>query len=113
MIYIAINLLLVAKFFKMFLISVILRLPFNWKTPGGYFVLFFSQSIALYAVLFSSSIVMCFSVGSFWLFITIVRDITDDLTYLNCNDISESMIETKRAQFFKIVEFHSDTKQLS
>lgn len=99
--------------FLILLFRPILRLPFNWKTPGGYFIALCAECIAVFVELFSSSTMLCFSVGSCWLFITIVRDITNDLTYLNCNKISASNIQTKKVQFYHIIEFYSDAKQLS
>lgn len=56
---------------------------------------------------------ICFSVGSCWLFITIIQDITDDLTYLNCNEITDFNIQSKKAQLYNIVKFYLGAKQLS
>lgn len=88
------------------------RLPFDWHTPLGYCSALFVQFTADFAVLYSASTVMCFLVGSCSLFITIIRDITGDLTVLDCNESANNSKHSIQMQFRSVIEFYLDVKQM-
>lgn len=59
------------------------RLPFDWHTPFGYLVAFFCQYIGSACIM--TGYIQFFSLlfGSFWLFIVIADDMTNELATLN------------------------------
>lgn len=88
-------------------------LPFNWQTPFGYLIASLIQFAAAFAVLLSATAVLGFLVGSCWLFIDTIRDITTDLEYFNVNRSSGQSNRIMKMRFCKIIAFYSDAKQLS
>lgn len=97
---------------KLTLLHIHSRLPFDWHTPFGYFIALFAQFTAAYAMLSGTSIFISFLFGSCWLFITIIRDITNDLMEFNCKQTSKSSEQNLKVQFHSIVELYVDGKQL-
>lgn len=92
----------------------ILRLPFSWKTPGGYlFALIFESISAFYTCLFLSSL-LCFMIGSSLLLMDFVGDITNNLSHLIDTQTLERGNHAKiTVNFYDTVQFHSCAKQLS
>lgn len=64
-------------------------LPFNWKTPFGYFVGWFSQTAACTAIIVADIPYFTLIFASSWLFVTIADDLTQELAAWN-NDIRAS-----------------------
>lgn len=89
------------------------RLPFNWKTPFGYAVALLAQFTGSYAVLFCASTVFGLFGGSIWLFISITQDINNDLKHLKFKKKLTKSDQCMKVQFYKIVRFYLDAKQLS
>lgn len=89
------------------------RLPFNWKTPFGYLIAFSLEIASAYTMLFIALTALCLVVGSCWIFIGIVDDITNDLDRLNCNDETDHSEQCMKIRFFSTVQLYSDAKQLS
>lgn len=90
-------------------------IPFNWQTPFGYLIASFIQFAAAFAVSLSATAVLGFLVGSCWLFIDTIRDITTDFEHFNFN-VNRSSGQSNRImkmRFCKIIAFYSDAKQLS
>lgn len=56
---------------------------------------------------------LCFLVGSCWIFIEITEDITKDLKHLKRNKETDRNNRKIKMRFFKIVQLFSDAKQLS
>lgn len=100
------------EFFFMWLLYIHLRLPFNWHTPFGYAIALFAQFTAAFAVLYATSTILCFLVGSCWLFIVIIRDITSDLLESNRIEMYKSSNQDLKMRFRSIVEFYLDGKQM-
>lgn len=99
------------NFKKYFFIS---RLPFNWKTPLGYLAVLFCESVlAFYTIMFVAAI-GCLLIGSCWIVILLIEDITSDLSPLTRDDETSDRTGTNlTVQVYNIVQFHSDVKQLS
>lgn len=91
----------------------LIRLPFNWRTPFGYLIAFFVQNTGAFAVILSSSTVLSFLIGSCWLLFTIIRDIYKDLKYLKCKKKLRRCDRNLKINFYHIVKLYLDTKQLS
>lgn len=91
------------------------RLPWNWKTPLGYSLGFFLEGCALLFSTLLSITIICFFVGSSWIIITFVGDITKDLKYLNIDKPNDSNEHHTAAQqpFYNIVKLYADVKELS
>lgn len=70
-----------------------------------------AQSIPIYCTLFCAHSTISFLIGSCWLIVSFVNDITNDLPLLNVGGASNRNEITKR--FCRIVEFYMDVKQLS
>lgn len=91
-------------------------MPFNWKTPYGYFIAYVIVSCAAYCTFYCAYWVLCFLIGSCWLFVTIAEDITNDLKQLNINEDKvshESRQKLQRRIIINIVRLHVDATQLS
>lgn len=89
------------------------RLPFDWRTPHGFILAFLYEVITDTVASLTYVPLISFFVGSCWLFIAFVRDITDDLfiLYKNVKSRKNNIALTK--QFCKIVKIYSNTKELS
>lgn len=101
------------KLIKQIPSNIVWRLPFNWRTPFGYAVALVAQFTGSYAVLFCASTVFGLFGGSIWLFISITQDINNDLKHLKCSKESKKCDQCMKVQFYKIVRFYLDAKQLS
>lgn len=56
--------------------------------------------------------VLTFMIGSCWLLITSVKDITNDVCFLKLGDISEKNIAELKELFCKLVEFYVNVTEL-
>lgn len=88
------------------------RLPFNWRTPLGYLVAELSEMVSIVSIVHIFTPTMGFYVGSCWLFIIFVRDITKDLQLLNVGSASERNYKKMSERFGHAIQLHSDLKQL-
>lgn len=88
-------------------------LPFDWQTPCGYLIALGTQFASAFGVLFSATTVLGFLVGSCWIFVKIVDDITTDLKHLNENVSSDRTMRIMKMRLHDIIEIYSDAKQLS
>lgn len=61
------------SFFLLFYLFRIRRLPFNWRTPFGYFVAMFLECIGSYSNLLITFVMICFYFGSCWLISLFVK----------------------------------------
>lgn len=95
-----------------FFSSILIRYPFDWKTPFGYFVASLSQlaGILCLSCLYSHFFNCIF--GSVWLFICIAKDVKMDLIAFNVavktSDVDEAEL-TKR--FLNVTQIYSDAKE--
>lgn len=91
------------------------RLPFNWKTPIGYFFAFLLGSGSVFALAYSVLPTMCFAVGSYWLATAFIKDIKNDF-HLRCDKVStkhgKKMKEWKQ-HLCDVIKDISNVKQLS
>lgn len=89
------------------------RWPFNWKTPIGYIFVyldeFTTQNIgALFCVPLLGILV-----GSCWLTVAYVNDISDELAFLESNKMSKKSANELKEPFCKTINLYSDAKELS
>lgn len=89
------------------------RFPFNWKTPFRFFIALLVQSASLFAILFGITPLMCFLIGTCYLIVTIVEDITNELAPLNADEVLNRHERELTEHLSKIVQLHADAKQLS
>lgn len=83
-------------------------MPINWRTPHWYlFILICEAATAFYTCLFFSAS-SCFFLGSCWMLISFVEDITNDVPLLNEPDEGPNKI---KAHFYDIIRSYSDAKQ--
>ena len=89
------------------------RVPFDWKTPFGYLLVWFAESVESSAVMTTGTAMFGFIYGSSWLFICMAKDITNDMAEFN--DIVKTQENVDRAElmerFCKIIQLYSDAKQ--
>lgn len=90
----------------------IFRFPFNWKTPFGYLVAYILNCCATFCVIYGHYMVFCFLIGSSWLTITCVKDITNDLNNLTVKRLTHESQQQLKRSLINIIQFHSDAKQL-
>lgn len=90
------------------------RLPFNWKTPFGYFIatqLEFFGSLSIVLITFA---VITNYFGSCWLITVFVKDIGEnDVSQLNLNASGPNKKKKMIDRFRKLVYNFSEVKQLS
>lgn len=91
------------------------RLPFNWKTPIGYFVALATEYAYCYCTLMGFSPIFGFFLGSAWLASTFAKDITNDVIELSSISKTSRKKNGKelKKRFWYIIRFYSDAKQLS
>lgn len=91
---------------------VVIRFPFDWKTPFGYPVAWFSQFAGCLASFSVSLININFMVGSCWLFTFIADDITSDLPEFNRDDEMANKNQAEQLKrFCGIIQLYSDAKE--
>lgn len=90
-----------------------IRLPFNWKTPLGYLIAQLAQTLAAYFTLVCLASVLCFLVGSCWLFITFIEDITQNLFVWNNDKTANRNHEDRLKCYCNIIQSYVDVNQLS
>lgn len=89
------------------------RIPFDWKTPQGYLIVFIDQCAACYFLCLSCTSIMCFAIGTCMMITSILRDIANDLSLLNEPIIFNARRNKIAQQFYDIIQLHCDAKQLS
>lgn len=88
--------------------------PFNWRTPFGYFIAMVFEFMTVHCTLCAFTPVLSFFIGSGWLAITFIEDITNDLAQLNSlKTLNKNKSKELKERFCYIIRFHSDAKQLS
>lgn len=88
------------------------RIPFNWKTPSGYFLLVILGTLSMYSTCVSILPSTCLVFGTYWFDQTIVRDIINDYRVLN-DKVSDLNQKEVLEVFYRIIDDISDAKQLS
>lgn len=91
----------------------ILSMPFNSNTPFIYLISWFLQSAAIFSIMVFITPTMCWLVGTCLLFTWLIEDITSELARLNPITSSNQHERDLKRQFFKIIQLHSDVRQLS
>lgn len=86
------------------------RLPFDWKTPGGYPFAFALQCISNIYITCMGLCQTIFMIGSFWLFISLVKDVQSDLAKVNGNEKNRFDVKTRLIVF---IQLQTEAKQLS
>lgn len=91
------------------------RLPINGKTPLGYLIALTFEFGFAYSAACCGFLIMSFFIGSAWLTIVFIRDITNDLNALHsvsATSHKNKCLELKK-HFCRTIRFYSDAKQLS
>ena len=87
-------------------------MPFDWKTPLGFPIAWFSQFATLVAVVPTSTQYFGFIYVSCGLFIYIAEDITKDLdTFNNTVEIPNADRAELTKHFFGVIQLYSDAKE--
>lgn len=84
-------------------------LPFDWKTPFGYCVAWFSQTLACTAIILADIPYFTLIFASSWLFVVMTGDLKQELAAykidINTFDEAESV-----CRFCSIVQSYTDAK---
>lgn len=100
-------------FFKFFSKNHFQRLPFNWRTPIGYFVAFTLQCGGVY-YLFMYVVINCgYFTGSVLTLIAFVNDAKQELKSINALGKIDGNKTKIIKGFGKFIELHAQAKQLS
>lgn len=86
------------------------RLPFDWKNPYGYVIIFIMDYITAFYVM---SIMVCQTsliIGSYWLLISLAKDLSRDLYKINATKMNR--LQFKR-EIINFIQYQSDAKRLS
>lgn len=86
------------------------RLPFDWKTPFGYFQATLAEAIDIFCVVFNMTPVLGFMLGACLLSIAFIEDIASKFNDLPPNE-PETMAVKKR--FCNVIQLYSSVKELS
>lgn len=89
------------KFFQNFIILIMFRCPFDWRTPSGYSVAWFAQFVGLAGVITNAVLLFGIVFGSNWLFIVMADDIKSDLAAFNDNNTVEVLKNRNHADLLK------------
>lgn len=89
----------------------LIRLPFDWKTPLGYLVAWFLQFAGGWATYSVIIPIFSFMIGLCWLFTFVAEDITRDVMAFNANVAAIKNSVKKMKQFCGIVQLYSDATQ--
>lgn len=90
------------------------RLPFDWKTPLGYFIAMVIFAEVTFYILCCGVIGVCLLVGSCWLIQAVVQDISQDQNDFNVSKKkwNQNRMEMK-ITFNNFIDDFSHAKQLS
>lgn len=90
------------------------RLPFDWETPLGYTVAFLIQSAAIFSILVGAVAAVCHLIGSCWMIVAFVEDISSELSTLNADEEESCPNEREwKERVNNIIRLHSHVKGLS
>lgn len=90
------------------------RLPFDYRTPFNFWVAFAFLGVTTYPFLISLVPVITFFLGSFLLFITFLKDISEHLGRLKkLTKIKKSQDIERKQLLYEIIKDFSIVKQLS
>lgn len=90
------------------------KLPYNWKTPGTYFVTIVAQIVAFTNTgnVYVGSFVMFFGICTY--LVALGEDFKEHLKILDCYITDPSITAYKlKYHFHKLIEFHATSKELS
>lgn len=93
--------------------SLCCRLPFDWKTPLGYHFAVFWFFSGTYFSMLANSPLISFMVGSCWLVITFINDLTNDLSELNANNARKINRQKIYKRFCNVIRQFCAIEQLS
>lgn len=95
-----------------FLLWIIVRLPFSWKTPTGFAIAILIESLSCFSVLYSILPTVCFTVGSYLLVVAAIKVIANDFQIL-CSRIATENSKKVKELFIDIISDITDVKKLS
>lgn len=86
------------------------RLPFDWKTPFGYFIAVVPQAIDVFCVVFNVPPIIGFMYGSCSLIIAFIEDITSEFKALAINERMKPNFMKMKKRFCNIIQLYTDVK---
>lgn len=90
------------------------RLPFDEKTLLYYAIAYLIECAALFSILVGAAAAVCHLIGSCWLIVAFVEDISIELPTLSIDDEESSPNEREWTErLINIIQLHSHIKQLS
>lgn len=96
--------------FTVFLNSRLQRMPFSWKTPSGYMIAFLDELVSDIVGTATYVPLISFIVGSCWLLITFIKDISSDLSSIEAEEISNKTVDDSKKLLCKIIKFYTDIR---
>lgn len=117
-VYVWINLNDISKCFfvktNSFLKNLILRLPFDWRTPFGYSIALFIQSVQAFCALLPTAPSFCFFGTTCWTFTVFIQDISNDWNSFN-KAAQHSNTDHKKSikTFCRILQDFTEIKEMS
>lgn len=89
-------------------------LPYNFKTPFNFLVTIIAMAFSMISLILSFIATVSFLIGSCWLFISFMKDLTNDLGFLNVGGSKTNESRRKMKQrFCKIIQDYLSVKELS
>lgn len=97
----------------MYFFILVLRMPFNTKSPIGYVVPFAFQSIGIYLIFYLVSLGFGMMVGGFFLVTCVGEEVQLKICDLNENYKFNNIETSIEEELYHIVEQHKDVQQFS
>lgn len=92
-------------------ICISVRLPFDWKTPLGYFCCYIFETLSCFAVLYSILPTFCYAIGSYCVNSAQLQVIINEF-YILGREISNGYDSELMKQFCDLIDDISDAEQL-
>lgn len=87
-------------------------MPFDWKTPFGYLIALLCETSAFYSTVLVCVPLICILVGPCILFMSMAKDITDELRLLDGIGETNRCERRIKERFCHVVQMFADVKQL-
>lgn len=84
-------------------------MPFDWKTPICYFIVFVTQFVSFYFLLYCCTCIISFLIGSCWILISFTEDMKTQLGSLKQTN---GHLENQKI-LSEFIESHAKAKQLN
>lgn len=88
-------------------------MPFNWKTPFGYLIANFIETLAFYTTVLICVPLVCSLIGPSSFFKAIATDVSNEVHLLDVDDKTNQSDRKNKENFFNAVQLFADAKELS